>query len=73
MSPTIFAHVRAAYPGMPVSENNCHPFAAGRYLWMHSECVAYLNHMHLDNCSAATLLCMDHQHQPGVYMCNKRH
>ena len=28
----IFAHVRAAYPGMPVSEQNCHPFQYGRYL-----------------------------------------
>ncbi|KAL6762357.1 nucleophile aminohydrolase, partial [Haematococcus lacustris] len=36
MSPLIFAHVRAAYPGMPVSEQNCHPFAWGRYLWMHN-------------------------------------
>ena len=26
MSPLVFAHVRAAYPGMPVSEQNCHPF-----------------------------------------------
>ena len=25
-SPLVFAHVRAAYPGMPVSEQNCHPF-----------------------------------------------
>jgi predicted glutamine amidotransferase len=36
VSPLIFAHVRAAYPGMPVSEQNCHPFAWGRYLWMHN-------------------------------------
>ena len=28
-SPLIFAHVRAAYPGMPVSEQNCHPFQVG--------------------------------------------
>ncbi|KAK9815459.1 hypothetical protein WJX72_003974 [[Myrmecia] bisecta] len=35
-SPLIFAHVRAAYPGMPVSEQNCHPFQWGRYLWMHN-------------------------------------
>lgn len=32
----IFAHVRAAYPGMPVSEQNCHPFQWGRYMWMHN-------------------------------------
>jgi glutamine amidotransferase len=35
-SPLFFAHVRAASPGMRVSEENCHPFAAGRYLWMHN-------------------------------------
>ena len=28
-SGVIFAHVRAAYPGMPVSEQNCHPFQWG--------------------------------------------
>jgi glutamine amidotransferase len=31
-----FAHVRAASPGMRVSEANCHPFRYGRYLWMHN-------------------------------------
>lgn len=31
-----FAHVRAASPGMLVSEVNCHPFNFGRYLWMHN-------------------------------------
>jgi glutamine amidotransferase len=36
----IFAHVRAAYPGMPVSEQNCHPFAHGQYLFMHNGVVA---------------------------------
>lgn len=35
-SPCFFAHVRAASPGMMVSEANCHPFQAGRYLWMHN-------------------------------------
>ena len=38
-SPLFFAHVRAASPGMRVSEANCHPFAAGRYLWMHNGAV----------------------------------
>ena len=32
----IFAHVRAAYPGMPVSEQNCHPFVYGKYMFMHN-------------------------------------
>jgi Cys-Gly metallodipeptidase DUG1 len=36
----IFAHVRAAYPGMPVSEQNCHPFQWGRYLFMHNGVIA---------------------------------
>ena len=43
MSPVIFAHVRAAYPGMPVSEQNCHPFQFGRYLWMHNGVVGGFN------------------------------
>lgn len=36
----IFAHVRAAYPGMPVSEQNCHPFAHGDYIFMHNGVIA---------------------------------
>ena len=35
-SPLIFAHVRAAYPGMLVTEANCHPFQHGRFMWMHN-------------------------------------
>lgn len=35
-SPCFFAHIRAASPGMKVSELNCHPFQYGRYLWMHN-------------------------------------
>lgn len=35
-SPCLFAHVRAASPGMQVSEANCHPFRNGRFLWMHN-------------------------------------
>lgn len=35
-SPCFFAHVRAASPGMRVSEENCHPFQHGPYLWMHN-------------------------------------
>lgn len=35
-SPCIFAHVRAATPGMFVSEANCHPFQWGRLLFMHN-------------------------------------
>lgn len=31
-----FAHIRAASPGMLVSEVNCHPFRHGRFLWMHN-------------------------------------
>eukprot|EP01138_Halocafeteria_seosinensis_P005631 gb/GECG01005756.1/.p1 GENE.gb/GECG01005756.1/~~gb/GECG01005756.1/.p1 ORF type:complete len:440 (+),score=43.12 gb/GECG01005756.1/:1-1320(+) len=39
-SPLVFAHVRAASLGSPVTELNCHPFAFGRYLWMHNGFVA---------------------------------
>ena len=35
-SPTILAHVRAATPGMPVTETNCHPFAHERFAFMHN-------------------------------------
>ncbi len=39
-SSCIFAHVRAASPGMLVSEANCHPFQYGRFLWMHNGAIA---------------------------------
>ena len=35
-SPCIFAHVRAASPGLPVIETNCHPFREGSFLFMHN-------------------------------------
>ena len=37
MSPTVFAHVRAASPGVStVQQTNCHPFRYGQWLWMHN-------------------------------------
>jgi predicted glutamine amidotransferase len=33
-SPLIFAHIRAATPGSSITEDNCHPFRFGRFLWM---------------------------------------
>ena len=44
-SSLLFAHVRAAYPGIPVSETNCHPFGCGRYMWMHNGGVARFQRM----------------------------
>lgn len=35
-STCILAHVRAASPGSPVTELNCHPFQYGKFLWMHN-------------------------------------
>lgn len=35
-SACFFSHIRAASPGMQVSETNCHPFRNGRFLWMHN-------------------------------------
>lgn len=35
-SPCIVAHIRAATPGLPVSELNCHPFAWGRFMFAHN-------------------------------------
>lgn len=43
VSPLMFAHVRAAYPGMPVSEQNCHPFMYNNYLWMHNGVIGGFN------------------------------
>jgi len=35
-SPLIFAHVRAASPGMTIDELNSHPFTCGRLMFMHN-------------------------------------
>ncbi|MDP7033863.1 MAG: class II glutamine amidotransferase [Planctomycetota bacterium] len=35
-SPCIFAHIRAASPGLPVTETNCHPFRSESLLFMHN-------------------------------------
>jgi len=35
-SPCIVAHIRAASPGMPVSQLNCHPFSWGRFAFAHN-------------------------------------
>jgi predicted glutamine amidotransferase len=39
-STCILAHVRAATPGLPVTELNCHPFTARNYAFMHNGDVA---------------------------------
>jgi len=36
----LFAHVRAATPGMAVTETNVHPFSYDRFMWMHNGSVA---------------------------------
>ena len=36
VSSLIFAHVRAASPGLQTTESNCHPFSYGPFLWMHN-------------------------------------
>ena len=35
-SPCIIAHIRAATPGLPVSQLNCHPFSWGRFSFAHN-------------------------------------
>ncbi len=35
-SPCVLAHVRAATPGLPVIELNCHPFVYGEFAFMHN-------------------------------------
>ena len=36
----LFAHVRAATPGMAVAEMNVHPFSYDRFMWMHNGSIA---------------------------------
>jgi predicted glutamine amidotransferase len=36
----LFAHVRAASPGMVVTDVNVHPFAYDRFMWMHNGAVS---------------------------------
>eukprot|EP00741_Cyanophora_paradoxa_P017803 tig00021017_g17195.t1 len=40
-SPLVFAHVRAATPGFPVGETECHPFTYGPFMWMHNGNLAH--------------------------------
>ncbi len=35
-SPCVLAHVRAATPGLPVIQLNCHPFVCGPFAFMHN-------------------------------------
>ena len=35
-SSCLFAHVRAASPGLPITELNCHPFRYKHLIWMHN-------------------------------------
>jgi len=35
-SPLFFAHIRAASPGSPTNESNCHPFQFEQFMWMHN-------------------------------------
>lgn len=39
----VFAHVRAASPGFPIAETNCHPWCYGRFLWMHNGYIGGFN------------------------------
>lgn len=41
----ILAHVRAASPGLAVTQLNCHPFARGRFAFMHNGVVAAFRHV----------------------------
>ena len=36
----VFCHVRAASPGFPISETNCHPFQYGNIMFMHNGYIA---------------------------------
>jgi predicted glutamine amidotransferase len=41
----LFAHVRAASPGMLVTEVNVHPFSYDRFMWMHNGVVTGFHHI----------------------------
>jgi len=45
-SPCVLAHVRAASSGVPVSENNCHPFLWGNFAFMHNGGVGEFQAVH---------------------------
>ena len=42
---SLFAHVRAASPGMAVTEANVHPFAYDRFMWMHNGVASGFHHI----------------------------
>ncbi|NQV20759.1 MAG: class II glutamine amidotransferase [Rhodospirillales bacterium] len=42
-STCVFAHVRAASPGIFVNELNCHPFQFDKFMWMHNGRIAQFN------------------------------
>jgi ergothioneine biosynthesis protein EgtC len=44
-APRVFAHVRAATPGLAVQESNTHPFHHGRFLFMHNGAVKGFRHV----------------------------
>ena len=37
----VFAHVRAASPGFPISETNCHPWSFGKWMFMHNGFISH--------------------------------
>ena len=39
-SSLFYAHIRAASPGSPTNESNCHPFQFEQFMWMHNGMIA---------------------------------
>lgn len=74
-SKCVLAHVRAASPGTPVSELNCHPFQYDRFLWMHNGKIAgfkqirrsLLDHLN-DNAYDAVQGTTDSEHVFGLFL-----
>ncbi len=58
-SPAILAHVRAASPGIGITEANCHPFSAGRLAFAHNGFLARFPSVrrHLANRLGETTYC----------------
>lgn len=74
-SPLVFAHVRAASIGSPVTEANCHPFCIGPYLFMHNGFLAEFPRLRLRMLNFMTptvFTCVvgtsDSEHIFGVFM-----
>ena len=76
----ILAHVRAASPGLPVVETNCHPFIAGDFAFMHNGFIPQfhkvkrsLQHLLSDEAFAVIQGTTDSEHMFALFLDAWRH